>query len=75
MKNEIDLTSETFLGFTKEETIYNLILQTTVVADTAEPKWPEINKCYRNRSIYDHTRIQKVGHKKFTNHCSFSTKS
>ena len=56
MKNEIDLTSETFLGFTKEETLFNLILPTTVVADTAELKWPEINKCYSNRSIYDHTR-------------------
>ena len=48
-----------------------------------EPKstnqlWPETNnrnKYYRSRSMYDHTRNSKVSHRKFKNHCSFSTRS
>ena len=62
--------------FFHKRLLWNSIPQTTVVADTAVPKWPEIIKYFKSRSsIYDHTRLWKVSHKKFTNHCSFSTKN
>ena len=41
----------------------NLIPQTAVVADTTLPKWSQIIKYFRNRSIYDSTRIWKVSQK------------
>ena len=41
-------------------------------------KRPKVIKYYRNTSVYDYTRIwriTKMNHKKFTDHCLFSTKS
>ena len=61
-------------SFFPQETFTNLIPQTTVFADHALPKRPQIIKYYKNRSIYNRIRNWKVSHKNLT-HCSFPTKS
>ena len=50
-------------SFFQRRLLLNLYPKTTIVADTALSKWPEILKYYRNRWRYDRTRISKLSTK------------
>ena len=108
MKNETDMPSEIFPGFTEEEEIHRPSTKTgllfahllrvvhnlssytkitvffhrTLLLNLIPQLWLTL-QCLNNQIlsntiktlVYSNTRIWKASHKKFTNHCSFSTKS